>query len=468
MPLSEKSRNIHFVGIGGIGMSGLAELLMAQGHRVTGSDLSDSEAVKRLKGLGAEIQLEHGKAILEKYPPHVLVYSTAVSRSNPELLYAREHKIPIVRRAEMLAEIMRLKRGIAVAGSHGKTTTTGMLSMILKEAGKEPTVIIGGRFDAIGSNAAWGGGEWLVAEADESDGSFLKLSPEYAIVTNIDHEHMDHYGSMKGALGAFSEFLDRLPFYGKAFLCSDSPLLRELAPTINKAVSWYGFEKEHQPDFLLKILEEGASPRFEIYSRSDDYASVQMTITTSVPGRHNMLNAAAAALLARELDVSVASIAQGLRSFRGVRRRFELKGAIKGISIYEDYAHHPTEVEATLRAARSVFPANKVVAIFQPHRYSRTKLCWDDFAKCFAEASEVLTLPIYAASEKREAWAVELDDANFAQHIAKPQALFMPDFDAVAKRIAAWMEEGKLKEGDAIFVLGAGDVYKVIPKILPD
>jgi UDP-N-acetylmuramate--alanine ligase len=279
MPLSERARRIHFVGIGGIGMSGIAELLITLGHRVSGSDLSDSESVKRLKSFGAEIQIGHSSEILEKNPPHVLVYSTAVQLDNPEILYAKNHKIPIIRRAEMLAELMRLKRGIAVAGSHGKTTTTGMLSMILKESGKDPTVVIGGKLDAIGSNAAWGAGEWMVAEADESDGTFLKLSPEYAIVTNIDAEHLDHYGDLQKASLAFLEFLNHLPFYGKAFLCSDSKELRNLSSQINKAVCWYGFQQEHEPDFLLKSIEDGAQPRFEIYSKQDSYSKIHMTLT---------------------------------------------------------------------------------------------------------------------------------------------------------------------------------------------
>jgi UDP-N-acetylmuramate--alanine ligase len=466
MPLSEKSRNVHFVGIGGIGMSGIAELLMSQGHRVTGSDLSDSEAVKRLKGLGAEIQLGHSEEILIKHLPHVLVFSTAVSSDNPEIVFAKKNKIPVIRRAEMLGELMRLKRGIGVAGSHGKTTTTGMLSMILKEAGKDPTVVIGGRLDAIGSNATWGGGEWLVAEADESDGSFLKLSPEYAIVTNIDFEHLDHYSNIEGVKQSFLDYLDKLPFYGKAFLCSDSQSLREIAPQINKSVSWYGFSKEYKPDFLLKVLEEGAAPRFEIYSQQDNYSKVRMTLTTSVPGRHNMLNAAAAALLALELDISVASVAQGLRSFRGVSRRFERKGEYKGITIYEDYAHHPTEIEATLMAARSVFPNAKIGVVFQPHRFSRTKLCWKEFAQCFKSSDELITLPIYAASEKKESWALNFDKEEFAKNVISPKAQYEDSLDSSIQRIYKWIDTGTLKAGDVLFVLGAGDVYKIISKIL--
>jgi len=462
MSISLKKRRVHFIGIGGIGMSGIAELLLNLGHSVSGSDLSETDVVTRLRGLGAQVQIGHSSKIVEEFNPHVVVYSTAVSLKNPELLFAKENQIPIIRRAEMLGEIMRLKRGIAIAGSHGKTTTTGLTSLILKTAGMEPTVVIGGKFSAIGSNAAWGGGQWIVAEADESDGSFLRLSPEVAVVTNIDREHLDHYKNFEAAVGAFEDFIDRLPFYGKAILCSDCPNLRRLSQSINKVRVWYGFEKDKHPDFLISILSEGAQSEFELYRKKDDYEKVWMKLKISVPGRHNILNATASVLVAHELDIPHEAIQKALLDFQGVNRRFEKKGFWKTHCVIEDYAHHPTEIRATLQAGKSVYGDLKPLVIFQPHRYSRTRDQWEEFAKCFEWADLVITLPIYAASEAKEDWTRDFDGENFCNNIQGVKARFAGDLASALEIVRSH----SLAKDAPIFVLGAGDIPKLIPMIL--
>ncbi len=466
MSLIESKRSIHFVGIGGIGMSGLAELLLKLGHKVSGSDLNEGESVEKLKAAGALFQLGHKKDILEKNSPDVVVYSTAVKESNPELLYARQARIPVIRRAEMLAELMRLKRGIAIAGSHGKTTTTGLVSLILKEAGLDPTVVIGGRFDAIGSNAAWGRGAWLVAEADESDGSFLRLSPEISVVTNIDREHLDFYKNFENELKAFEDFLDRLPFYGRAIICSDCPHVRALSEQLKKPYLWYGLEKEHKPDFWLKIIEEGANPVFEVYEKLNTYSTPWLRVRLQVPGRHNILNAAAAALVARELEIPADVISKALGNFSGVQRRFQLRGSWRGHPVIEDYAHHPTEIRATLAAAKSVYKEKKPIVMFQPHRYSRTRDLWTDFSTCFQNSSLILSLPIYAAAEAAESWVRAYDGVNFAKNVSGTEAQFVENATELLSRIVHLEDEKKLVPGAPIFVLGAGDIAKIIPKLL--
>jgi UDP-N-acetylmuramate--alanine ligase len=469
MSILERTRKVHFIGVGGVGMSGIAELLLGLGHKVTGSDLSDaSESVTRLRSLGATVQKGHDAKILETHAPDVVVYSTAVAKDNPELVYARARRVPIIRRAEMLAEIMRLKRGLAVAGSHGKTTTTGMVSLVLKRAGLEPTVAVGGRFDALGSNAALGQGAWMVAEADESDGSFLRLAPEIAIVTNVDPEHLDHWGTFEKVLEGFAEFLDRLPFYGRAVLCSDCPNLRLLAERLQKPALWYGFEAAHGPDVLVELLEEGAHPRFRLHrlSREGGQRKPWIEVRLSVPGRHNVLNATAAALAASELGIADDKISSALGEFTGVARRFEKRGEWKGHPVIEDYAHHPTEIRATLAAARAVFPSTPPIVLFQPHRYTRTRDQWREFSACFEGAGEVLTLPIYAASEPREAWAEALDGAGFAANVQGPPALACASQDALLAALADGAVSGRWKAGAPVLVLGAGDISKIIPRLL--
>ncbi|NCN26640.1 UDP-N-acetylmuramate--L-alanine ligase [bacterium] len=462
MAITARQRRVHFIGIGGIGMSGLAEILMELGHNVSGSDIKDSDSVLRLKELGADIELAHSERFIEKVKPDVVVYSTAVSKNNPEIIAANRLHIPIIRRAEMLGELMRLKRGIAIAGSHGKTTTTAMLGLILKNAGIDPTLVIGGRFDAIGSNVAWGGGDWLLAEADESDGTFLKLMPEFCVITNIDAEHLDHYGDFASVCKAFSDFLDHIPFYGKAILCSDSPELRKLSKHFNKPRVWYGFSPEQEPDFLLvKETKDSGVKSVSLKTRSSSFKETVLSFELSVPGLHNLLNASGAAILAMELGVSKEVIRNSLKSFSGVRRRFELKGELSGVKIYEDYAHHPTEITATLEAARSVFNGKRLAVVFQPHRFSRTKQCWDDFVSCFKDADYVFTTDIYPASEIREPWVEMYDKEKFFENIKGAKGSYLPSKEAIAEQIRGLIQQGELSAGDGVFVLGAGDINTV-------
>lgn len=464
MSLSSKTRKIHFVGIGGIGMSGLAELLLGLGHCVSGSDVSDSESVKRLKNLGAQIQIGHNDEILENSKPDVLVYSTAVKANNPELLWAKKYSVPVIRRAEMLAEIMRLKQGIAVGGSHGKTTTTGLVSLLLKTAGLDPTVVIGGKFDAIGSNAAWGGGNWLVAEADESDGTFLKLSPEIAIVTNVDREHMDHYGSFDVVTKAFLDFIDRVPFYGKAILCSDCPNLWSLRDQIQKPKFWYGLDAAKRPDFLITIKRKSPTPRFHVSKLGTDGEYKKcFDAELKVSGTHNVLNATAAAICAYEVGVSNDDILKGLSLFTGVRRRFELRGYLNEHPVFEDYAHHPTEIRSVISAARDRFPAHEPLVLFQPHRYTRTRDQWSEFSTCFEGAKRVFTLPIYAASEPREDWVTQFDRENFSKNILGVEASSCESLEAAKVLILDSLKA--LPPHTPLFVMGAGDVYKIFDQL---
>ncbi len=466
MSIIDRSRKVHFVGIGGVGMSGLAEILCRSGHSVSGSDITESETTDKLRSLGAQIQKGHSEAIFKEIVPDVLVYSTAVSKDNPELLFARKNKIPLIRRAEMLAELMRLRRGIAVAGSHGKTTTTGLLSLILREAGLDPAVIIGGKFDAIGSNATWGEGQWLVAEADESDGSFNRLAPEMAIVTNIDKEHLNHYGSFEATLRAFEEFLDRLPFYGKAVLCGDCPNVREVIKTLNKPFVSYGFNKKLDLDYWIEVLEDTATPSFKIYKVGSKEISnfaeeLLMEIKLSVPGRHNVLNASAAAIMALELGVEEEAICRALLGFNGVSRRFDHRGTWKNGPLIEDYAHHPTEIAATLQACSAAY-AKKPYVVFQPHRYSRTRELWEEFGTCFEGAEKVFTLPIYAASETRELWVDDLDCQNFSRNIKNVTAEYCEDFAKVVSSLGLIAKQ----ENRPLLILGAGNIFKIIPELL--
>lgn len=459
MSLRGRVCHVHFIGIGGIGMSGIAELLLQLGHKVSGSDLSENDQVRKLQKLGAVIQKGHSAKIFENIKPDVVVYSNAVKSTNPEWAYARENQIPVIRRAEMLAELMRLKRGIAVAGSHGKTTTTGMVSFILKEANKEPTIVIGGQFAAIGSNAAWGGGEWLVAESDESDGSFLHLSPEVSIVTNIDREHLDHYGSIETLQKTFFDFIERIPFYGRSILCSDSPLLLEMREQIRKPAKWYGFNKVDN-SHRIEILEEGAFPRFRVLCPNE---KVLFETKLKVPGRHNISNAVAAALLCIELGIDAATVSRALSLFEGVARRFEKKGSWKNHLIYEDYGHHPTEVSATLQAAKEVFKDENILVVFQPHRYSRTRLLWYDFKNCFSDADFLATLPVYPGGEPKTPEDEAFDAQNFNEHISHKHKHFCDSFESLEAHLEKFDQREKF---GPIFFLGAGDISKFAAKLV--
>ena len=440
------SQRIHFIGIGGIGMSGIAEILLTMGYAVSGSDLRRSAVTDRLVGLGARVF--EGHAAANAAASDVVVTSSAVAHDNPEALEARERKIPVIQRAEMLAELMRLKYGIAVAGMHGKTTTTSMVAAVLAGGGLDPTVVVGGRVNALGSNARLGNSQYLVAEADESDRSFLKLSPVLAVVTNLDREHMDCYRDMADVEGVFVEFMDRLPFYGAATACVDDELLRAVLPRVRRRVYTYG--ESADADFRVEMLPKEADCHSVF---AVNYKGLMMgTFRLHVPGRHNVLNAAAAVAVGVQLGVAPDQIAAGLDSFRGVDRRFQVKGVVRGITVVDDYGHHPTEIVATLKAAREC-GYKRVHVLFQPHRFTRTRDLLAEFAAAFQNADMVQVLDIYAASEA----PIEGVDAHaLVKAIGSAGAAKVGYAASVPEGVAALMSEAKA--GDVILTLGAGSV----------
>ena len=393
-----KIQRIHFVGMGGIGMSGIAEVLLNLGYKVSGSDLKSSALTQRLAGLGA-ITFE-GHKVENVAGAEVVVTSSAIAPDNPEVSEARRLHIPVIQRAEMLAELMRLKYGIAIAGMHGKTTTTSMVASVLAAGGLDPTVVVGGRVDAMGSNARLGKSQYLVAEADESDRSFLKLSPIISVVTNIDREHMDCYRNMRAVKQAFLDFMDRVPFYGGVVVCHDDAPLRRLLPQVRRRVLTYGTRRGS--DFHIKLLEASFDSgdnlplsRFKVSDRGQDLGEFRL----HVPGTHNVLNATAAIAVGVALDIPADQIRGALEKFRGVDRRFQLRGNAAGVSVIDDYGHHPTEIRATLAAARQC-GFRKIHVVFQPHRYTRTRDLMDEFATAFENADSLFVLDIYAASEQ--------------------------------------------------------------------
>jgi UDP-N-acetylmuramate--alanine ligase len=436
------SQRIHFIGIGGIGMSGIAEILLTMGYSVSGSDLRRSAVTDRLVGLGARVF--EGHAAANAAASDVVVTSSAVSKDNPEVVEARTRKIPVIQRAEMLAELMRLKYGIAVAGMHGKTSTTSMVAAVLAGGGLDPTVVVGGRVNALGSNARLGNSQYLVAEADESDRSFLKLSPVLAVVTNLDREHMDCYRDMADVENAFVEFMDRVPFYGATTACVDNALLRGVLPRVRRRVYTYG--QSSDADFKVQLLERGETgwSRFEV-----NYKGLLMgPFVLHVPGMHNVLNATAAVAIGVQLGVAPEQIAAGLDSFRGVDRRFQVKGVARGVTVVDDYGHHPTEILATLSAAREC-GYGRVLVLFQPHRYTRTRDLMTEFAGAFGDADAVQVLDIYAASEEPIAGVTA--QALVGEIGAK--ARYAASMGEAVKRLA-----GEAKAGDLIVTLGAGSV----------
>ncbi len=445
------SQRIHFIGIGGIGMSGIAEILLTMGYTVSGSDLRRSQATDRLAGLGATIF--EGHAAGNSAASDVVVASSAVSATNPEVEEARRRKIPVIQRAEMLAELMRLKYGIAVAGMHGKTTTTSMIAAVLAGGGLDPTVVVGGRVDALGSNARLGTSQYLVAEADESDRSFLKLSPILAVVTNLDREHMDCYTSMEDVDAAFLEFMDRLPFYGAATACIDNARLRSLIPRCRRKVYSYG--ESADADFRLELLppREGVHAVFDVNYRGLLLGPFDL----HVPGRHNLLNATAAIAVGIQLGVAPEEIGKGLATFRGVDRRFQLKGRVRDVAVVDDYGHHPTEIVATLKAAREC-GYGAVHVIFQPHRYTRTRDLMTEFAGAFGEADSVEVLDIYAASEEPIAGVTA---QALAAHVAGANARYAP---SIADAITSVTQ--RARPGDLILTQGAGSVSSIAPLLL--
>ena len=454
-----KVQRIHFVGIGGIGMSGIAEVLQNLGYKVSGSDLKTSAVTQRLAALGATIFEGHRA---DNVPgAEVVVTSSAVGRDNPEVLEAARLHIPVIQRAEMLAELMRLKYGIAIAGMHGKTTTTSMVAAVLAAGGLDPTVVVGGRVDAMGSNARLGKSQYLVAEADESDRSFLKLSPILSVVTNIDREHMDCYRDMKDVEDTFIEFMDRVPFYGMIVACGDDAMLRALLPRVKRRVVTYGTREES--DFRVQILDAAPRPsaqgplsRFQVAYRGKDLGEFHL----HVPGQHNVLNATAAVAVGIGLDIPADKIREALLSFRGVDRRFQHKGVVRGVTVVDDYGHHPTEIRATLAAAKQA-GFQRLHVIFQPHRFTRTHLLMDDFATAFADATSVSVLDIYPASE---APIPGITGEVLAQRIrekGKRCAEYASSFQkAVATATSA------AQPGDLILTLGAGSVVQLAPMVL--
>ncbi len=445
------SHRIHFIGIGGIGMSGIAEILLTMGYAVSGSDLRRSAVTDRLAAMGATIYQGHAAANAAECD--VVVTSSAVPAGNPEVLEARARKIPVIQRAEMLSELMRLKYGIAVAGMHGKTTTTSMIAAVLGAGGGkenlDPTVVVGGRVDALGSNARLGSSQYLVAEADESDRSFLKLSPVLAVVTNLDREHMDCYRDIADVEDAFVEFMDRVPFYGATTACVDNALLRGVLERVRRRVFTYG--ESAGADFRLQGLRQaGGHWQFEVNCRG----MLLGPFTLHVPGRHNVLNATAAIAIGVQLGVSPEGIRAGLASFRGVDRRFQIKGVVRGVTVVDDYGHHPTEILATLRAARDA-GYTRVHVLFQPHRYTRTRDLEPEFARAFADADTVQVLDIYAASEQP---IPGVDAAGLVDAIRRTGTV--GGGVEYAESMAAGVEALAhiAHEGDVILTLGAGNV----------
>ncbi|HXJ36709.1 MAG TPA: UDP-N-acetylmuramate--L-alanine ligase [Candidatus Eisenbacteria bacterium] len=442
-------RRVHFVGIGGIGMSGIAEVLLTLGYGVSGSDLAESETTRRLERLGARISVGAHEGTHIDEDVDVLVISSAVTFSNPEVVRARELKIPVIPRAEMLAELMRMKTGLAIAGTHGKTTTTSLVAAVLREAGRDPTVVVGGKVRTLGTNARLGQGEFLVAEADESDGSFLMLSPIYAIVTNIDPEHLDYFGDMEKVKAAYLQFVQRVPFYGLAVLCIDNVNVRAMLPKMNKRYVTYGTSSD--ADWQVRDLRvEGMETLFEVWRGDHRLGPVRL----HMPGRHYALNALAAIAVADDLGIPWRIAAHALEEFGGVHRRFEVRGEEREILVIDDYGHHPEEIRATLRAAREGF-ARRLVVAFQPHRYTRTRDLFDDFLSVFDDADVLLLTEIYAAGEDR---IDGVTGENLYQALKRRGHLdvrFVPGRDRLAEALLEIV-----RPGDLVLTLGAGDVHK--------
>jgi UDP-N-acetylmuramate--alanine ligase len=446
-----KAQRIHFIGIGGIGMSGIAEILINLGNTVSGSDLRRTAVTERLASLGATIF--EGHAAANAVGADVVVTSSAVNERNPEVIEARRRKIPVIQRAEMLAELMRLKYGIAVAGMHGKTTTTSMIATVLAAGELDPTVVVGGRVATMGSNARLGKSQSLEAEADESDRSFLKLSPILAVVTNLDREHMDCYRDMADVENAFVEFMDRVPFYGACVACCDNTLLAGILPRLRRKVFTYGVNP--RADFVLRMLpaQVEARSRFEVAADGTVLGPFEL----HVPGQHNVLNATSAVAIALQLDIKPEAIAEGLKNFRGVDRRFEIKGCVRGVTVVDDYGHHPTEIRATLKAAKDC-GYRRTHVIFQPHRYTRTRDLMKEFAAAFDDATTVEILDIYAASEE----PIEgVTGAALVRAIGSKCVEYAASTDEAVGRVV-----GRAEEGDVILTQGAGSVSQIAPLVL--
>jgi UDP-N-acetylmuramate--alanine ligase len=450
-----KAKHIHFVGIGGIGMSGIAELLLNLGYEVSGSDIQDSPVTARLANLGGRIFNSHKRENIGE--ADVVVYSSAVPSDNPEIVEARERYIPVIPRAEMLAELMRLKYGVAVAGAHGKTTTTSMIASILTSGNLDPTVVIGGRLDIWGgSNAKLGQGDILVAETDESDGSFMALSPTIAVVTNIDYEHMDYYRDMDAIRRAFINFISKIPFYGLAIICLDNEEIQGIIPHLKKRYITYGMNS--QADLRATDVERGnLEVSFEVLYQNQSLGR----ILVGMPGNHNVLNALAAISVGQELDINMRDIQEGLKNLGGLARRFQVKGEKRGILLVDDYGHHPTEISATLETAKDCWPEKRLVVVFQPHRYTRTKALYDRFTISFNQADVLIVAPIYSAGES----PIEGVDAEWLyrgikEHGHREVTLCQSQYEILQILLSL------TRPGDLVMTLGAGDIYHVGEELL--
>jgi UDP-N-acetylmuramate--alanine ligase len=447
-------QHLHFVGIGGVGMSGIAEVLLNMGYRVTGSDARRGETVERLERLGAKVFIGHAASHTEG--AHVVVCSSAVARDNVEVQAARLRGVPVIPRAEMLAELMRLKYGIAIAGTHGKTTTTSLVAAVLAAGGFDPTVVVGGRVHGLGTNARLGQGEFLVAEADESDGSFLKLSPTIAVVTTIDAEHLDHYGDLDAIRAAFLAFVNKVPFYGAVVLCLDQPNIQQMIPAVEKRVITYGLEAS--ADLTARRLEfAGTTARFEVVQRGRALG----TAALQVPGRHNVLNALASVAVGLDLDMSFDAIQRALADFTGVQRRFQVRGEARGVLVVDDYGHHPAEIRATLAAAKAGYD-RRVVTVFQPHRYSRTQHLRQEFLTAFNQSDVLLVMDIYAAGEAPIPGVHARDLAEgIAAHGHREVHYLNGDRAAIVDFLCE-----STRSGDLVLTLGAGDVGALGAEVL--
>ena len=445
----KRSYHIHFVGIGGIGMSGIAELLLNLGHQVSGSDIQESEITRRLETLGATISYSHQPQ--QVAGADAVVVSSAIDADNPEVAAANmDYHIPVIRRAEMLAELMRLKYAVLVAGAHGKTTTTSMVGTVMAEGGLDPTVIIGGRLNAWGTNAKLGQGDFVVAEADESDGTFLLYSPTISLVTNIDTEHLDFYKDLDEIKETFLEFINQVPFYGVNILCLEDENIQSLLPRIKKRMVTYGFSA--QADFQARDLAfDGLNVSYRAFHRGQELGKV----TLPIPGRHNALNSLAAVAVGHELEIPFSAICRGLQEMTGVQRRFQIKGEVNGITVIDDYGHHPTEIKAVLKTMASSFPGRRRFVLFQPHRYTRTQALFEDFTTAFYQSDVLIVTEIYAASEPVIPGVHAEKLTTAIQKHGHGNVRYIPDHLAL---VPSLVEE--VREGDVVLTLGAGNIWQ--------
>ena len=451
----KRSYHIHFVGIGGIGMSGIAELLLNLGHRISGSDVQESEITRRLETLGAKIYYSHQSQHVAD--ADVAVVSSAIDSDNPEVVAAnRDYHVPVIRRAEMLAELMRLKYAVLVAGAHGKTTTTSMVGTVMAEGGLDPTVVIGGRLNAWGTNAKLGQGDFVVAEADESDGTFLLYSPTISLVTNIDTEHLDFFKDLDEIKETFLEFMNQVPFYGLNILCLEDENIQSLLPRVKKRIVTYGFSA--QADFQARdVTFDGLSISYRAYHRGQEMGKVNL----SIPGWHNALNSLAAVAVGHELEIPFAAICRGLKGMTGVQRRFQIKGEVSGVTVIDDYGHHPTEIKAVLKTMAQSFPGQRRYVLFQPHRYTRTEALFEDFTTAFYQSDALIVTDIYAASEppipgvhaEKLAAAIQEHGHGNIRHI--PNHLDL---------VPMLLEE--VQDGDVVLTLGAGNIWQTGEELL--